>query len=200
MCCSPWGRKELDTTERLNWTDRHLREWGAVLYFLEATLHARTIQRNAPFHCCPRMDAIVKITCSFCGLSCKILNKWKYFKRIPTKFFQGLFSSWLLFLVSSWASLVAQIVKNLSAMAGYLGSIPGSGWFPWRREWLPIPVFLSGRSHGHRSLGGYNLLGCRVRHDWVTNSSLVYTRYWISKCSHKFISSKITFKQTRRES
>ena len=20
-CCSPWGRKELDTTERLNWTD-----------------------------------------------------------------------------------------------------------------------------------------------------------------------------------
>ena len=21
VCCSPWGRKELDTTERLNWTD-----------------------------------------------------------------------------------------------------------------------------------------------------------------------------------
>ena len=20
-CCSPWGRKELDMTERLNWTD-----------------------------------------------------------------------------------------------------------------------------------------------------------------------------------
>ena len=23
-CCSPWGRKELDTTERLNWTDSDL--------------------------------------------------------------------------------------------------------------------------------------------------------------------------------
>ena len=26
MCCSPWGHKELDTTERMNWTDG-----GAVL-------------------------------------------------------------------------------------------------------------------------------------------------------------------------
>ena len=27
------------------------------------------------------------------------------------------------------------------------------GWeVPWRREWLPIPVFLLGRSHGQRSL------------------------------------------------
>ena len=24
-CCSPWGRKELDTTERLNWTESHQR-------------------------------------------------------------------------------------------------------------------------------------------------------------------------------
>ena len=31
------------------------------------------------------------------------------------------------FLVSPWASLVAQMVKNLSAMAGDPGSIPGSG-------------------------------------------------------------------------
>ena len=23
VCCSPWGRKESDTTERLNWTDVH---------------------------------------------------------------------------------------------------------------------------------------------------------------------------------
>ena len=23
VCCSPWGRKELDTTEHLNWTDSH---------------------------------------------------------------------------------------------------------------------------------------------------------------------------------
>ena len=28
MCCSPWGCKESDTTERLNWTEEHL---GKVL-------------------------------------------------------------------------------------------------------------------------------------------------------------------------
>ena len=26
---------------------------------------------------------------------------------------------------------------------------------PWRREWLPTPVFLPGKSHGQRSLAGY---------------------------------------------
>ena len=27
---------------------------------------------------------------------------------------------------------------------------------PWRREWLPTPVFLPGESHGQRSLVGYS--------------------------------------------
>ena len=30
---------------------------------------------------------------------------------------------------------------------------------PWRREWQPIPVFLPGESHGHRSLRGCNPQG-----------------------------------------
>ena len=29
----------------------------------------------------------------------------------------------------------------------------------WRREWQPTPVFLSGESHGQRSLAGYNPWG-----------------------------------------
>ena len=42
----------------------------------------------------------------------------------------------------------------------------GSGSIPWRREWLPTPVFLAGESHGQRSLVGYSPLHCkRVRHD-----------------------------------
>ena len=42
--------------------------------------------------------------------------------------------------------------------------------FPWRRECLPAPVFLPGKSHGQRSLAGYGLSGCnRVRHDLATN-------------------------------
>ena len=49
------------------------------------------------------------------------------------------------------------MVKNPPANAGDTrdtGSIPGSGRFPWRRKWQPIPVFLFGKSHGQRSLEG----------------------------------------------
>ena len=54
------------------------------------------------------------------------------------------------------------MVKNLPANAGDLRnfcSITGSGRFPWRREWLPIPVFLPEESHGQRSLEGYSPWG-----------------------------------------
>ena len=32
---------------------------------------------------------------------------------------------------------------------------------PWRREWLPTPVFLPGESHGQRSLAGYSPWGLK---------------------------------------
>ena len=31
----------------------------------------------------------------------------------------------------------------------------------WRRKWQPTPVFLPGKSHGQRSLVGYNLWGLK---------------------------------------
>ena len=37
--------------------------------------------------------------------------------------------------------------------------IPGSGKFPWRREWQPAPVFFPGEFHGQRTLGGYSPWG-----------------------------------------
>ena len=37
-------------------------------------------------------------------------------------------------------------------------------------RWQPTLVFLPGKSHGQRSLVGYSPWGCRVRHDWVTNT------------------------------
>ena len=42
------------------------------------------------------------------------------------------------------------VVENPPANAGDAGdtvSIPGSRRFPWRRVWLPTPVFLPGESH-----------------------------------------------------
>ena len=43
------------------------------------------------------------------------------------------------------------------------------GKMPWKRKWQPTPVFLSGKSHGQRSLADYSPWGCkRVGHDSVT--------------------------------
>ena len=48
-------------------------------------------------------------------------------------------------------------VKNPPANAGDAGNAdPWAGKIPWRREWQPTPVFLPGKSHGQRSLVGFN--------------------------------------------
>ena len=81
-CCNSWGRKESDTTERLNWTELNV-------------MHA---------------------------------------------------------------SLVAQMVKRLSAMwetrVRSLGQED-----PWRRKWQPNPVLLPGKFYGQRILVGYSPWG-----------------------------------------
>ena len=49
--------------------------------------------------------------------------------------------------------------KESACSAEDSGLIPGLRRAPWRREWLPTPVFLPGESHGQRSLAGYGPLG-----------------------------------------
>ena len=58
------------------------------------------------------------------------------------------------------ASLVAQMVKNLPTM-WETRVHPWVGKIPWRREWLPTPVFLPGEAHGQRSLVGFSPWGCK---------------------------------------
>ena len=43
--------------------------------------------------------------------------------------------------------------KESACDLGDLGSIPGLGGFPWRRERLPSPAFWPGEVHGHSSWG-----------------------------------------------
>ena len=46
---------------------------------------------------------------------------------------------------------------------------------PWRRKWLPTPVFLSGESHGQRDLEGYSPWGHkRVKHNLMTTTTTLY--------------------------
>ena len=47
---------------------------------------------------------------------------------------------------------IGSVVKT-ACSAGDVGSIPGTK-IPWRRTWLPTPVFLPGKFHGQRSLTG----------------------------------------------
>ena len=56
------------------------------------------------------------------------------------------------------ASLVAQTVKNPTALQK-TGFDPWVRKISWRREWLHIPEFLPGESHGQRSLVGYSPWG-----------------------------------------
>ena len=57
----------------------------------------------------------------------------------------------------SWASLAAQLVKNLPAMQEtWVQSLVGK--IPWR-AWQLTPVFLPGEFHGQRSLAGYSPWG-----------------------------------------
>ena len=64
-----------------------------------------------------------------------------------------------------------QILYQLS----YKGRPGFSFWFgkiPWRREWLPIPVFLPEKAHGQRNLVGYSPWG-RKESDTTEQLTLV---------------------------
>ena len=87
-CCSPWGRKESDTTEWLNWTD------------LSISVYLSTVL----------------------GFSC-----------------------------GSASRVCLQCRTD--------GFDPWVGKIPWRRVRQPTPVFLPGKSLGHRRLMGYSPWG-----------------------------------------
>ena len=52
-----------------------------------------------------------------------------------------------------------------SAQVRRPGFNPWAGKIPWRKEWLPTPVFLPGECHEQRRLAGYSPWGHRVGHN-----------------------------------
>ena len=72
-----------------------------------------------------------------------------------------------------WASLVAQKVR-IHLQCRRPGFNPWVGNIPWRRVWLPSPIFLPGESRGQRSLVGYSPWGCKESDttEWLTLSFL----------------------------
>ena len=75
-------------------------------------------------------------------------------------------------LVESWASIVAQMVKNLPTMWETWvrsGRSPGGG------HGNPLKYSCLVNPHGQRSLASYSPWCHRVSHDWVTNKH-IYTQ------------------------
>ena len=77
----------------------------------------------------------------------------------------------------SWASLVAQLVKNLPTMREtWVWSL---GREDPLEESMATPVFLPGESHGQRSLGGYTVHGVakswtRLKWQWKQCQTLFF--------------------------
>ena len=74
----------------------------------------------------------------------------------------------------TWASLVAQRVKNLPAMQEM--QVQSLDWEdPLQREWQSTPVFLPGEFHGQRSLAGYI--------PWDAKSRTLLSNYILFTCA-----------------
>ena len=74
----------------------------------------------------------------------------------------------------SWASLVAQMVKNPPAMQETC--VRSLGWGdPWRRAWQPTPIVLPGESPWTKEPGGLqSMVSQRIGHDWTTKNSTAH--------------------------
>ena len=89
----------------------------------------------------------------------------------------------------TWGCPHRLVGQESACKAGRLGLTPGSGRFPWRRKWQPIPVFLPAESHGQRNLVGYSPSGHKsVRHDLASEHTQTVTYVHASENSSIFSS------------
>ena len=83
----------------------------------------------------------------------------------------------LLYIIGK-ASLIAQMVKQSICLQWRRPRFnPWVGKIPWRREWLPSPVFLHKEPHGQRSLVGYSSWG-RKESDVTEQLTHTHTHSW----------------------
>ena len=80
--------------------------------------------------------------------------------------------------------------KESACNVGDPGLIPGSGRFPWRREWQPTPVFLPGEFHGQMSLAGYSPWGHKEL-DTTERLTLFFSRWFLSSRTWSSLQNKL---------
>ena len=59
----------------------------------------------------------------------------------------------------AWCAAVHGISKSQIRLSDWTELMSSLGKIPWRREWLPTPVFFPGEFHGQRNLVGYSPRG-----------------------------------------
>ena len=108
-----------------------------------------------------QLSSLGAVTCVFHILPSSVLTTGSGFKLMAARL--QVFFSFL-----NGASVVAQIVKNLSEMQETWLD-PGIRKIPWKREWLHIPGFLPGKFQGQRSLVGCSPWGLRKSRTWLND-------------------------------
>ena len=95
----------------------------------------------------------------------------------PHPFLSSLLSIGLFLCVSISVLQIRSSIMFLPAMQEmWVWSLVGK--IPWRKEWQPTPVFLSGEFHG-QSMGSQ-----RAGHNWITNTFFLYTIFLDSTYMH----------------
>ena len=91
----------------------------------------------------------------------------------------------------SWGFPGGSEVKASACNARDLGSIPGSGRFPWRRKWQSTPVFLPGELHGQRILADYSPWDCRESDSTEQLTDVQNGRTYSESESHAVVSNSL---------
>ena len=85
------------------------------------------------------------------------------------------------------------MVRNLPAMQE-TGLNPWVRKIPWRREWLPRHIFLSGEFHGQRRLAGYSPWGQKEL-DVTEQLTIALSKPMFPKLTENYSSLKCKLKQ-----
>ena len=172
MGCSPWGRKESDTTEQLHFhfslhaLEKELATHSSVLAWrvpgMEEPGGLPSMGSHRVGH--DWSDLAAAAAAGTVYLPFPVLTSPR-----PRHLWQiELVSDSLLLSNALWVDMIALVPWQQNAFQArpcdWIWPLGLVGF--WRRERQPTPVFLSGQSHGQRSLAGYSPRGHRVGHDW----------------------------------
>ena len=91
-----------------------------------------------------------------------ILMSWLKFQLEATRIYFWVWWHLICLLQCQWSTDRLSVLRGrCSYMCVGPKLVSSHHWIPWRRDWLPTPVFLPGEFRGQRSLEGYSPWSCK---------------------------------------